>query len=112
MLPILITLAGCSTISITGRSPPCSPPLPSTATPSGPTMTTLPSVSGPWFVWSLMVLVCPLLDGGRIGGRAAPSDADGGGAPRVNEAARPVPTRLRAQCRICYAPLSWSGDDE
>jgi len=40
MLPIRITLAGCSTISITGRSPGWSAS-PSMAMPSGPTMTSL-----------------------------------------------------------------------
>src|SRR6185437_11712752 len=74
MLPIRITLAGCSTISMTGRSPPLSPspPSPSTAMPSGPTTTTL----GPWLasgLRSLMSLVLRLAGSGRTRGAFCPS---------------------------------------
>ena len=74
MLPIRITLAGCSTISITGRSP-CSPSPPSMAMPSGPTTTMLLG-SACWFACSLIVLVCPLPDSGRAGGGPDLASAD------------------------------------
>ncbi len=67
MLPIRITLAGCSTISVTGRSAP-SWTSASTAAPSGPTKTTLPCCSRSEFVWSLMSLVCPSIWPRRIPG--------------------------------------------
>ena len=62
MLPTRITLAGCSTISVTGRSRLASASV-STATPSGPTTTTRGCSSSGWlvwsgFVWSLIALVC------------------------------------------------------
>ena len=46
MLPTRMTLAGCSTISVTGRSPPTSSASVSTATPSGPTTTIFAGVCG------------------------------------------------------------------
>src|SRR5712691_1205720 len=58
MLPTRMTLAGCSTISVTGRSPDASAASLSIATPSGPTTTTLPSDSGPGSVCSFIPLVC------------------------------------------------------
>jgi hypothetical protein len=56
MLPIRMTLAGCSTISVTGRSPPSSWGSPDLAIPSGPTTRTwgCSCISG-----LLILLVCP-----------------------------------------------------
>src|SRR5215467_12358649 len=57
MLPIRITLAGCSTMSTSGRSRPWPPPSSPIAMPSGPTTTTLPgagSRSGSLLLGSVM----------------------------------------------------------
>jgi len=72
MLPIRMTLAGCSTISVTGRSPPSALSSPAMAMPSGPT-TRIWGSWVPWFIPSLIPLVCPI---------APAADAYGAGSIR------------------------------